>query len=288
MDRNPTYSLASCLAAAQRIGPRFGAALLSAALFAGCHTADHHDPHPAVALGLPRELDKTTLAEYVIEPPDILMIEASDALPGRPVAGERLVRPDGTILLPSYGEVYVVGMTPRQAESAIADLMAKHLTTRPQVSVDVASYNSKFYYVWGEVDRPGRYPVTGNDTVLDAMSLAGGPTPFANTHTICLVRPNDPAAQFAPEVTEGGGQVVAVHTEFDEAHQQILPVDLRAVVEDGDPTTNYQLLPGDRVVVKLVPAANLERKLDPILTIAERVLSIGVLGRLIGDPGGFN
>lgn len=258
--------------------------VLVAGVLTGCQTPHHRTP---VALGLPRELDKTTLPEYVIEPPDILTIQASDALPGRAIVGERLVRPDGTILLPSYGEVYVVGLTPRQAEAAIADLLDDYLTTRPQVSVDVASYNSKFYYVWGEVDRPGRYPVTGNETVLDAMSLAGGPTPFANSR-ICLVRPTDPVAQIAPDGVVDGERVVAAHAEFDEAHEQVLPVDLRAIVEEGDPTTNYQLLPGDRIVVKLVPTAELERKLDPILTIAERVLSIGVLGRLLGDPGAFN
>jgi len=251
-------------------------------VLAGCHTAQ--DYHPYVALGLPRELDKTTLAEYVIEAPDILLIEASDALPGRPVSGERLVRPDGTILLPSYGEVYVVGLTPRQAENAIGDLLGEALKTRPQISVDIASYNSKYYYVWGEVDLPGRYPVTGNETVLDAMSLAGGPTPYADTHTVCLVRPTDSQAQFASPGIADDGHVVAAHTEFDETHARILPVDLRSVVELGDPTTNYQLLPGDRVVVRLVPAADLERKLDPFLTIVERALSIGVLGRFVADP----
>lgn len=273
-------SLYSC--AARSFRSRCTLVFVTAVVLAGCHTAHHH--HPSAALGLPRELDKTTLATYVIEPPDILLIEASDALPGRPVSGERLVRPDGTILLPSYGEVYVVGLTPRQVEIAIGDLLGESLKTRPQISVDIASYNSKFYYVWGEVDRPGRYPITGNETVLDAMSLAGGPTPFADTHTVCLVRPTDSLSAFASSGIADDGYVVAANAESDEAHALILPVDLRAVVEQGDPTTNYQLLPGDRVVVRLVPAADLERKLDPIMTLVERTLSIGVLGRFVVDP----
>ena len=165
MDRNLTTATRACVSRSTGVQPvarfgtpsdsgaarRLGRVLLSlflmTCLTAGCRSACRQ---PACYLEMPRELEKTTLPEYVIEPPDVLVIESSDSLPGRPAAGERLVRSDGTILIPSYGEVFVVGMTPKQAERAIADLLERHLTTRPQVSVDVAVYNSKFYYVMGD------------------------------------------------------------------------------------------------------------------------------------------
>src|SRR3954447_14056521 len=53
---------------------------------------------------------------YVIEPPDLLLVEVLEALPGRPISGERLVRPDGSISLGFYGDVHVQGLTIRQAK----------------------------------------------------------------------------------------------------------------------------------------------------------------------------
>jgi Polysaccharide biosynthesis/export protein len=60
---------------------------------------------------------------YVVEPPDLVLVEALEALPGRPISGERLVRPDGTISLGFYGDVYVKGLTREQVKVAII----KHL-----------------------------------------------------------------------------------------------------------------------------------------------------------------
>lgn len=265
--------------------------ILLTCLTAGCRSACHQ---PACYLEMPRELEKTTLPEYVIEPPDVLVIESSESLPGRPAAGERLVRSDGTILIPSYGEVFVVGMTPKQAERAIADLLERHLTTRPQISVDVAAYNSKFYYVMGEVARPGRYPVTGNETVLDALSLAGGPSPYAHMRKVLLVRPTSAATErHAPELSE----LIAMSQQSesccdlgeDLAGGRVFEVDLRAIAECGDTATNYQIRPGDRIVVKPMPAVALDRRIGPVLNHIERALSIGVLGDVLfgnGQNGG--
>lgn len=55
----------------------------------------------------------------VIRPKALLSVEVAQALPGRPIKGERLVRPDGTIHLGYYGSVPVSGLTPRQAEERV-------------------------------------------------------------------------------------------------------------------------------------------------------------------------
>src|SRR4051794_3792677 len=67
---------------------------------------DDPSPHEGAMLELP----------YVIEAPDLLLVEVLEALPGRPITGERLVRPDGSISLGFYGDVHVQGLTIRQAK----------------------------------------------------------------------------------------------------------------------------------------------------------------------------
>jgi protein involved in polysaccharide export with SLBB domain len=66
----------------------------------------------------------------IIEPPDIIVVEILEALPGRPITGEFLVRPDGTISLGFYGVVQVRGLTLSQAKVKILLHLRKHLSDR--------------------------------------------------------------------------------------------------------------------------------------------------------------
>jgi polysaccharide export outer membrane protein len=218
---------------------------------------------------------------YVIEPPDLVVVEVLEALPGRPITGERLVRPDGTITLGFYGEVYVAGLTIREAKEKIVLHLRKYLTdeilgliepedgqwrTIPpgdsdRVFIDVVAYNSKYYYVQGDVGTPGRLPITGNETVLDAINAAGGLIPTSSPQNIHLVRPAPPGA----------------------CCEQILPVNLAAIVNKGDPTTNYQLMPGDRLVVYRDPIVRttlfIDRLAAPFLTVINSIMSYSFAGR---------
>jgi protein involved in polysaccharide export with SLBB domain len=67
---------------------------------------DDPPPHEGAFFDLP----------LTVEPPDIILIEVLEALPGRPITGERLVRPDGTISLGFYGDLYVRGLTLTQVK----------------------------------------------------------------------------------------------------------------------------------------------------------------------------
>src|SRR5207302_164023 len=93
------------------------------------------------------------------------------------IRGEHLVRPDGTISLGTYGSVYVAGMTFVQAKYAIEKHLGESLLS-PQIAIDVFAYNSKVYYViidgGGFGQQVFRLPVTGNETVLDAISQVQG------------------------------------------------------------------------------------------------------------------
>src|SRR4051795_9875441 len=91
---------------------------LTAALACGCQTV--RTPENKIAKSnLPREFTKVSMPEYVVEPPDLLLVEVLEALPGRPISGERLVKPDGKISLGFYGEVYVAGLTTTEIKEKI-------------------------------------------------------------------------------------------------------------------------------------------------------------------------
>jgi protein involved in polysaccharide export with SLBB domain len=79
---------------------------------------DDPPPHEGKLIDIP----------YLIDAPDLIQVEILEALPGRPISGERLVRPDGTICLEFYGDVYVRGLTPQQAKTRIVLHMRKYLT----------------------------------------------------------------------------------------------------------------------------------------------------------------
>lgn len=78
---------------------------------------DDPPPHEGAMIGLP----------HVIEPPDLLIIEVLEAFPGRPISGERLVRPDGKISLGFYGEIEVRGLTLTQAKIKIIEHLREFL-----------------------------------------------------------------------------------------------------------------------------------------------------------------
>ena len=194
----------------------------------------------------------------MVEPPDLLQVEVLDALPGRPISGERLVRPDGKISLGWYGELYVAGKTVRQIKADIVIHLRKFLcdeqlglvlyetevdapvkdpkTGEPKlidpresdrVFVDVLAYNSKNYYIEGEVRSPGHLPVTGQERILDAIDFADGLTPEADHEQVFLYRQ-----------TPARGAV------------QTLKIDIDQIMLGDDMSTNYQLLAGDKLVVR--------------------------------------
>ncbi len=63
-----------------------------------------------------------------IQPGDILVVEVLEALPGRPITGERVVRPDGTISLGFYGDLEVAGLTRRECKIKVVEYLRKFLS----------------------------------------------------------------------------------------------------------------------------------------------------------------
>jgi len=181
----------------------------------------------------------STLPLYVIEPPDIVQVDlASGSTAGMPaISGQHLVGPDGRINLATYGQVYVAGLTIDQAREAVEKHLSKFID-RPRVSFDVVAFNSKTYYVITQGTAPGdnvqQFPITGNETVLDAIAQAGG-VPPASATKIFISRPTPNGA---------GGDTV-------------LPVNWQEISRGTSTATNYAIMPRDRLIISQVamPAA---------------------------------
>ena len=175
------------------------------------------------------------------------------------VAGQHLVRPDGTVGLGIYGSVYVTGMTLQEVRCALERHLSRYIHN-PQVSVDVLAYNSKAYYVIADGGGAGetvvKMPSTGNETVLDAIAAVQGLPTVASKSSIWVARPS-------PELN---------------GPDQILTVDWNAIAQGAQTATNYQLLPGDRLYVKASPLITFDTKLAKFTAPFERMLGFTILG----------
>lgn len=173
------------------------------------------------------------------------------------IFGEFLVQPDGTITLGSYGSVSVVGLTLGQAKDMIESYLTAYLED-PEISLTVQSFNSKVYYIVlqgaGLGDGVYRFPVTGNETVLDAISNIQG-LEEVSSKKIWIARPTS-----------------------DPCSVQTMPVDWYAVTERGCPQTNYQLLPGDRVFIAEDKWVAFDTQIAKITAPLERIMGFSLLG----------
>lgn len=179
------------------------------------------------ALMVPRELEKQPLPEYIVEPGDVLLIQPADLdSPARGIPADQPVLPDGTINLGRYGHLQVMGKTVPEIEGLVRQAVRVQTKDAGFINVRLTSRQSKAYYVIGEVNSPGRFVLSGNETVLDALLQAGGLTDKASRDNIILSRPSKPNC---PRI--------------------VLPVCWKHIVQVGDTTTNYQIAPGDRIYV---------------------------------------
>ncbi len=98
-----------------------------------------------------------------------------------------VVRPDGKISMPLIQDVTAEGQTAAELANTIQQRLVTFIK-EPQVSVIVLQVNAPKFYVIGNVVRPGTYPLRGETSVLQALSIAGGFTQFASPRGIKLIR----------------------------------------------------------------------------------------------------
>jgi len=103
------------------------------------------------------------------------------------LSGSMEIRPDGRITMPVIKEVKAGGLTPAQLEEQISKALSEYVKN-PQVTVSVEAVRSKRYYLSGEINRPGAYPLASPTTVFEALTMAGGFREFANKKKITIIR----------------------------------------------------------------------------------------------------
>lgn len=134
-----------------------------------------------------------------------------------------LILPDGMISFPLAGHLMAAGRTAAEVQAALIKRIKTYIP-EPVVTVSVASVGGNAIYVIGQVKQPGRFNVTSEIDVMQALSLAGGLTPFGSEGGIKILR-------------RSNGKQVA------------LPFDYGAVKNGRKLDSNVVLMPGDVVVV---------------------------------------
>ena len=176
---------------------------------------------------VPRELNKAVLPAYLVAPGVGLLIQPADLDSEIIFTPDQTVLADGTIHLGKYGQIVVAGKAVGEIQMMVQGRVnAFHKKDMGAMVVQVVVPDSKVFYVLGEVNAPGSYPLKGRETVLDGILAAGGLNARASHTSIILSRPTPP-----------------------DSCRVVLPVCYDQIVQLGDTATNYQLRPGDRIFV---------------------------------------
>jgi len=133
------------------------------------------------------------------------------------------VRPDGMITLPLINDLPVVGLTTHELQTTLSEKL-KPFVNEPQVTVIVRNIRSRKVYLMGQVGKPGPYLLNGRKTVLQLITEAGGPSQFARTGSIYVIR------------TVNG-------------QQTRLQFNYKKALSGKPDAGNIELLPGDMVVI---------------------------------------
>lgn len=217
------------------------AALIAAVLSSGCSTQ-----HAQLVSFVHENEAETATGSYVVRPPDFLAFHAP-RIPEVDGASQ-MVRSDGKIVMRLLGEVDVAGLTTAEIADKLEAQLSRYYV-EPKVVVEVARYNSQFYYVFGEVQNPGPVRFTGRDTLLMALAQAR-PNVFAWRSQVKISRPSDQPGE-----------------------RRVITVDLDKMVTDADTSMNFLLQEGDIVEVPPTPLAWVGHRVREVLYPVQPIIS---------------
>lgn len=145
----------------------------------------------------------------------------------------------GVISYPLIGDIQVAGKSTKQVESELAKKLADGFIVNPQVNVTVKQFKSQKVFLTGEVQKPGIYPLTKENSLLSILTEAGGATKEAGDDLI-IIRPKTPTLHMLT---------------FEEAkanQEVIIKLKLQNVLA-GDPQHNVTIRNGDTIIVPRMP-----------------------------------
>lgn len=185
-----------------------------------------------VLLGPGRSTAAGQALDYVVGGQDVVTVTVFDH-PN--LSGKFTVETDGAFTFPLIGRVKAGGLTPHAIEEELAKRLRAGYIKNPQISVSVDQYRSQRIFIIGAVAQPGTYVLTGNTTLIEALSRAGSTTNDAvGEAMIVRARPGrDVAGPVLPENAPDA---------------DVVRVDLRQL-ESGSLTQNVRMADGDTIVV---------------------------------------
>jgi polysaccharide export outer membrane protein len=170
--------------------------------------------------------------DYVVGPQDVLSITVWDQ---NDLSGKFTVEADGTFTFPLIGRIQAGSLTLRQIEAELKKQLADGYFKDPQLTVSIDTYRSQKVFIVGEVRAPGTYNLTGDMSLIEALSRAGSTTPNASIEVLIVRAPAGKAAT-GP----------AIPTEADV--QNAIRVDLKEL-QSGAVHKNVALRDGDTIFV---------------------------------------
>lgn len=147
-----------------------------------CGTMWNSTGHPGTATAAPAETSAAN--SYIVQPGDVLTIIVWKE---KDLQGDFSVRPDGGLNFPLVGDIAATGKTVEDLRKDIAAKLGKYVPD-PVVTVIVKQSLGYQIFVIGKVNKPGAFPNSRNIDVMQALSIAGGPTPFASLNKIKILR----------------------------------------------------------------------------------------------------
>ena len=197
----------------------------------------------------PPEVD-VTAENYILQPPDEIEVHCFK-VPEIHLQRQR-IRPDGKVGFEALGEIEVAGKTPEEVADVLEQKVSELYTLvgDSPIEVRVVMFESKMFYVLGQVFMPGPKIYTGRDTVLSAIANAR-PNAMAWVERIQVIRPSE-NKDIKPEIFEVNFERMRVH---------------------GDTSKNVLLQEGDIVYVPPTVLAALALKVEEVLRPITRALT---------------
>jgi polysaccharide export outer membrane protein len=200
--------------------------------------------------------------DYRIGADDLLQISVYEA----PDLGRTVrVSADGQISLPPLGTVRAAGLTSRQLEAVLEELLRRTYMKDPHVGVFVKEMQSHPVSVFGAVQKPGVYQIRGPRSLLEVLSMAQGLADDAGD-TVIVMRhggllaagsasgtdppageESDAPAEGVPHGPSQSATPAAVSRKT--SRENSIEVNLKALLDSGDPRSNVMVYPGDVVKV---------------------------------------
>lgn len=141
----------------------------------------------ALSLPMAASAQSTNGLEYRIGPEDVLHISVWKE---EDLDRKVLVRPDGGISFPLAGDIQVSGRTPLEVQDEIRSRLQRYVPDA-EVTVSVDKISGYTVFVLGEVEQPGQFTLGRYVDVVQALTLAGGFTPYASNRNIQVLRRQD-------------------------------------------------------------------------------------------------